>query len=502
MDLSNLELFYFLLIFLTLLAAFHVSRSSRWSWFPEASVIMLGGVATAALVHVWYTAFTVSFSPDLFFLLLLPPIIFKSGFEINLHYFCKNFLTVMVYANVGTLINIVAVCWVMVLVGQMGLSNALTPAEGMSFGAVVSATDPVTTIAVFERLAVEQQLYVIVVGVSVLDDAVSVLVFDLCNAFVRGEAVSGGDVAMAMGLFVVKLSGSMALGTALGVGWVYLLKKAYPAICQHSSLLASLFVAFVYISYTAADVLQISGIISTMFAALAAQRYLAIALPTVLVTLRGLCAAWASALEGLLFFYMGMAFTNHLPKDPVAWGFVLWSILGCLLGRVAQVYPLAWIINATCQTGISPPQQHMLTLAGLRGPIAFATSLLFPQSSQGDNRDVVAAASAITVFSTTTVLGAITMPALRALQVPHGHTSTHGEATEPSPEQLVIGSLWAQAWDQRILRMLSDTPPPAVVPVVMFSTLHAVDEEAQISPKQSKKKKGGWSLLQSEDELR
>ncbi len=45
----------------------------------------------------------------------------------------------------------------------------------LSFGSLISATDPVCTLALFQTMNVDQDLYAIVFGESVLNDAVSIV---------------------------------------------------------------------------------------------------------------------------------------------------------------------------------------------------------------------------------------------------------------------------------------------------------------------------------------
>ncbi|MBO8631241.1 cation:proton antiporter, partial [Staphylococcus aureus] len=45
------------------------------------------------------------FSEDLFFIYLLPPIIFNAGFQVKKKQFFRNFMTIMLFGAVGTLIS-------------------------------------------------------------------------------------------------------------------------------------------------------------------------------------------------------------------------------------------------------------------------------------------------------------------------------------------------------------------------------------------------------------
>lgn len=54
--------------------------------------------------------------------------------------------------------------------------------ESFLFGALISATDPVTTLAIFSALKVQKNLYADVFGESVLNDAVAIIFYKYVNA--------------------------------------------------------------------------------------------------------------------------------------------------------------------------------------------------------------------------------------------------------------------------------------------------------------------------------
>jgi sodium/hydrogen exchanger-like protein 6/7 len=51
--------------------------------------------------------------------------------------------------------------------------------DSMIFGSVLSATDPVTVLTIFQSLKVDPKLYSIVFGESILNDVVSIVLYEL-----------------------------------------------------------------------------------------------------------------------------------------------------------------------------------------------------------------------------------------------------------------------------------------------------------------------------------
>jgi len=53
--------------------------------------------------------------------------------------------------------------------------------ESFAFGSLISAVDPVATLAIFQAIDVDQILYMLVFGESVLNDACAIVLTTLVN---------------------------------------------------------------------------------------------------------------------------------------------------------------------------------------------------------------------------------------------------------------------------------------------------------------------------------
>jgi len=61
------------------------------------------------------------------------------------------------------------------LLMQADVVYRLSLVESFAFGSLISAVDPVATLAIFQAIDVDQVLYMLVFGESVLNDAVSIV---------------------------------------------------------------------------------------------------------------------------------------------------------------------------------------------------------------------------------------------------------------------------------------------------------------------------------------
>lgn len=107
--------------------------------------------------------------------MLLPPIVFYAGYQLQRFYFFGNIGSIMVLAFVGTGISFLITGGL--VYGYMVMKNMhqfFTFTESLLFSAIISATDPVTILAIFSEIKVEHNIYALVFGESVMNDAVAI----------------------------------------------------------------------------------------------------------------------------------------------------------------------------------------------------------------------------------------------------------------------------------------------------------------------------------------
>ncbi|XP_017695615.1 PREDICTED: sodium/hydrogen exchanger 5-like, partial [Lepidothrix coronata] len=124
----------------------------------------------------------------MFFLFLLPPIVLDSGYFMPSRLFFDNIGAILTYAVVGTLWNSFATgtaLWGLHRAGLMDPGVEAGLMDFLLFGSLISAVDPVAVLAVFEEVHVNETLFIIVFGESLLNDAVTVVLYKVFNSFVE-----------------------------------------------------------------------------------------------------------------------------------------------------------------------------------------------------------------------------------------------------------------------------------------------------------------------------
>ena len=100
----------------------------RWHvwWMTESGAaiivgLIIGGGAYATVKHTnLLTLEHLEFNPEFFTLLLLPPIIFESGYNLNHFFFFSNLGGILLYAFAGTIINFLLIGFALALLALDG----------------------------------------------------------------------------------------------------------------------------------------------------------------------------------------------------------------------------------------------------------------------------------------------------------------------------------------------------------------------------------------------
>ncbi|XP_067267137.1 sodium/hydrogen exchanger 1b isoform X3 [Chanodichthys erythropterus] len=379
---------------------------------PESCLLIVVGLLVGGLIRVLGEKPPVLDS-QLFFLCLLPPIILDAGYFLPIQPFSENAGTILMFAVVGTLWN--AFFMGVVLYGVCRLDGGgLASVDLLScllFGSIVSAVDPVAVLAVFEEIHINELLHILVFGESLLNDAVTVVLYHLFEEFAHVGEVSAVDVFLGVVcFFVVSLGGIM-------VGGVYGVLAAFTSrFTSHTRVIEPLFVfLYSYMAYLSAEVFHLSGIMALIACGVVMRPYVEANIShKSYTTIKYFLKMWSSVSETLIFIFLGVSTV----AGPHAWNwtFVTITIVLCLLSRVLGVIGLTYIINKYRMVKLSGKDQFIVAYGGLRGAIAFSLAFLL----SGDDfamKDMFLTAIITVIFFTVFVQGMTIRPLVDLLAV-------------------------------------------------------------------------------------
>lgn len=350
-------------------------------------------------------------SPEVFFFVLLPPIIFEAGYSLKKKDFFDNIGAITMFAMVGTIISTFVVGGLSFYAAQAGIINNIdkkNPMEALLFGALISAVDPVATLSIMgsAELGCDPLLYSLVFGESVLNDAIAISLFNVFAKYYDpdGPDFTGSQIPAALLTFLMVSGLSVVVGISLGLTASFLYK--HTSLVDYPHLETSILFSFCYLCYSTAEAVGLSGIMALFFQGIVLSHYNSYNLShTAHVASEQIFATLATIAETAVFLYMGMGvFTGRFQNFDVV--FTVLALSLCLLGRFLNIFPLSWIANRcrTASNKIPMKMQCVLWFAGLRGAIAFALAMNMP----GNHREVYATATLSICIFTTVVCGGLT----------------------------------------------------------------------------------------------
>ena len=174
-----------------LIAASTIAVLTKYLRIPYTVALVLAGLLLS-LVHLpllsplepsqrpnWLT-------PDVILILFLPALVFEGSVKLDVRHLLRDAAPLLVLANVGVLLATLVTGYLVHWVIGLPLSIALL------FGAIISATDPISVLAIFKDLRMNQRLSVIIEGESLLNDGTAVVLFQILLVGAVGGRLSAG----------------------------------------------------------------------------------------------------------------------------------------------------------------------------------------------------------------------------------------------------------------------------------------------------------------------
>jgi len=362
---------------------------------PESCVLIVIGVLSGTFIHYVILDDILhlddndqhpfpKFSAELFFHILLPPIILDSALSLYDQAFFDNFISVIIFAVFGTLFNVFTIgfsIFGLSKAGALGTFTAnisgieqeveLAATECLIFSSLISAVDPVAVLAIFEEIHVNIGLYFLVFGESLFNDGVTVVLYNTMIAIVDIPKIGGTEIVLALLSFLFVVFGGSIIGFLCGIFVSYILR-----FTEHVRVVEPLILfSCAYTAFLGAEVFHWSGIISIIAYGITVKRYgfQSISKKSY-TTVKYSIKTLASTSDCIIFLFLGIELIKDYHEFHV--GFITATIVLCLVFRFLSTFFFSWLVNLYRKNTLSFKEQFIMAYGGLRGAVGFSLAMV------------------------------------------------------------------------------------------------------------------------------
>jgi len=372
-------------VLILLLIASLVGIFARRIRLPYTLALVLAGLA---LSFIQLEALSdVNLTSDLLLLLFLPPLLFEAAYHLPFDDFRKNGAHIAYLALAGVLIT---AC--LTALGTFGAFNYLGLVDNFNwthaflFAAVISATDPISVLALFKEVGAPKRLYQIVEGESLINDGVAVVIFAIVVAVIglpssHGPAIELQGAQAIIGFACITFAktaiGGILVGAAIG-GFASVMTRQ---VDDHL-IEITLTTLVAWGSFLIAEELHVSGVLSTVSAGIlmgSFGKYFGMSAST-RIAVQDFWQYMGFLSNSFIFLLVGLeldpgAFFTNLPA-------VLLAFLAVLAARSVAVYVGIPVVNLF-SVPLPGRWKHILAWGGLRGSLSMVLILGLPLDFAG-----------------------------------------------------------------------------------------------------------------------
>lgn len=361
---QNLE--QFLIVLSVSLSVATLSRIV--SWFRQIPYTLLLVIVGLGLAFVDIRL--INLSPELILEIFLPPLLFEAAWNIRWRSLRDSILPVVLFAVIGVIISVVGIAFPLSQLTTLSLSTALL------VGASLSATDPVSVVALFRELGASKRLTVLMEGESLFNDGVAVVAFTLLVGIPMG--IEEFAVTTTLVRFFAFVGIGIGIGCLVGFGISYLTQRFDLPLVEQSLTLVS-----AYGTYLVTEELGGSGVIGVVTVGLILGNFgsrIGMNPRTRLLV----SEFW----EFLAFFVNSIVFL--LIGDQIDFGnladnldLIGIAIVTVLVTRIIVIFGLGNFSNLISNVKTDFREQTVLWWGGLRGSVSIALALSVPVTLSG-----------------------------------------------------------------------------------------------------------------------
>lgn len=379
---------------------------------PAPSLLVIVGLAVGLLP----TVSSVQVPPDIIGLLVLPPLLYAAATDVAVNELRGVLRQVLVLAIGLVAFTAVSVAWVLHAV------DARVPlAAAFVLGAVLASTDPVAVSALARRLHLPPRLLALVQGESLLNDATSLVLFQVAVGIVVGGTTV--TILWVGGQFLLLGGG----GGAIGLMAAYLVG----ALRRHTrdAVLATVLALLTpYVVYVVAEALHTSGVTAVVICGLMLSNGRDKATPApARVQIAHVYSVVTFILESVVFALIGLelpAMVRRLSatdRDFIPIALAVTAVV--VLTRALWIYPSGYLQRVRKGGQQAPPFRVLAVMAwaGTRGVVPLTAALAIPLTTDAGTpfpeRDLLLVLATSCIILTLVVQGLTLEPLVRRLRI-------------------------------------------------------------------------------------
>ena len=372
------------------------------------------GIVIAALMYRFdwpKNAAELGLGKELIMYVLLPALVFDASINIDTRMLRRNLYPTLMLAGPGLVLATFVTAAVLHWAGGLGWASA------MLFGALISATDPVAVISLFEIVGAPQRLRILVDGESLFNDATAIAMFNVVLKLVLASAVlTWSAAAWGAAEFGRAFLGGLIVGAIFGVAMARVMRCAG----QDVQIKVGISIVLAYAAFIVADHLcGVSGVMAALASGVVLNYYGATQFTE--EARRYLHEFWtlmAFLANSAIFLLLGFTEAHRLFRFaggmPHTGGLLLAAIAAILAARAAVVFGLSPLLGRR-DGGIGWRYQLVMFWGGLRGAVPLA--LVFSIPADYPDRDLIMQLTLGVVLFTLLVQGLSTGWLLRKLKL-------------------------------------------------------------------------------------
>ncbi|SFC22166.1 cation:proton antiporter [Spirosoma endophyticum] len=333
------------------------------------SVLLIGlnSIYPNQLAAVRQTVAEINFEKALFDV-MLSFLLFAGAFHTDSAKLRVERRSVMLFAFIGVLLSTALVGTGLYLLTRH-LDLALSFPLCLLFGALISPTDPIAVLGILSKFKLPDNVKLNIVGESLFNDGVGVVVFaSIYRIVINGaDSISAGEIAL---LFLEEAGGGVVFGIVLGYGMFWLLRSI-----NHYQTEVIITVAGVMGGYLLAQKLHISGPLAMVVAGLLVGGHNSRQDAMSQLTEEYVDKFWElidGILNALLFVLIGLELLL-VDFQVTQWSIYLLVVLLVLLSRYLAILIPFTLARRWLDLDNNAPV--MLTWGGLRGGLSIAMAL-------------------------------------------------------------------------------------------------------------------------------